>query len=246
MTLQYIGAGFGRTGTLSVFTALNQLGLPCYHMTEIWKPQNKEHLKFWHEVANSPPGTQHDWDRAFKDYVASVDNPGCCVWRELMAAYPEAKVILTVHPKGPEAWYESTYSTVYYATEKMWHFRFLSYVMPAGRRYADMARKLIWQRSHKGHMDDRAQAIADYKAHIEEVKATVPPEKLLICSAADGWEPLCRFVDKPVPEGPFPNVNDRAAIKKELHNVELLAYIVLGFMGIVSAGAAYGIAHSFF
>lgn len=50
----------------------------------------------------------------FSRYSATVDNPACVVWRELMAAYPEAKVILTVHPKGAEAWYESTIETMLY------------------------------------------------------------------------------------------------------------------------------------
>lgn len=96
MTLELIGAGFGRTGTWSTFTALNRLGFPSYHMQEvIINKANKGHLDFWRKVANSPPGSQHDWSRVFANYRATVDNPGCCVWRELMAAYPNAKVLLT-------------------------------------------------------------------------------------------------------------------------------------------------------
>jgi hypothetical protein len=64
MTLEVIGAGFGRTGTWSTFAALNRLGFPSYHMQEvILNKANKGHLDFWRKVANSPPGTQHDWNR---------------------------------------------------------------------------------------------------------------------------------------------------------------------------------------
>ena len=65
MTLKLVGAGFGRTGTWSTKEALDQLGLRCYHMTEvIVNKANKGHLDFWREVANAPPGSQHDWNRS--------------------------------------------------------------------------------------------------------------------------------------------------------------------------------------
>jgi len=100
MSLQIIGAGFGRTGTLSTYTALKELGYPCYHMFEVLKNKNnKTHLDFWNNVANSPEGQQHDWNAVFKHYTATIDNAASCVWRELMQAYPNAKVLLTLHPK---------------------------------------------------------------------------------------------------------------------------------------------------
>ena len=232
MPIKIIGAGFGRTGTLSVHTALEQLGLPCYHMFEVIEnPANKSHLAFWRKVANSPEGSQQDWEQVFGNYQATVDNPGCCVWRELMAAYPDAKVLLTVHPRGPDAWYESTYSTIYF-TERLWQFKLLKLLTPFGRNFGDMAQKLIWQRSHRGSMAGREAAIAHYQQHIEEVKAAVPPEKLLVFSVDQGWGPLCDFLGKPVPEGAFPNVNDRREIMKTINGITRGAYVILG------AGAA--------
>jgi len=97
MSLKIIGAGFGRTGTLSTYTALKELGYPCYHMLEvIMNKENKSHIDFWNKVANDPEGKQQDWDEVFKNYTATVDNPGCCVWKELTEAYPDAKVLLTL------------------------------------------------------------------------------------------------------------------------------------------------------
>ncbi len=243
MTLKVIGAGFGRTGTLSVYTALNQLGFPCYHMFEVLEnKENKSHLDFWRKVANDQPGTQHDWTQVFSNYTAAVDNPACCVWRELLTAYPDAKVVLTTHPKGAEAWYESTMDTIYF-TEKMWQFKVLEFATPFGRKFGDMSRKLIWHRSHNGTMHDKDQAIAHYNQHIEDVKATVPADQLIVFSADQGWEPLCKFLEVPVPEAEFPNVNDRTAIKKTVHAMTRGAYVIIGAGSAALASLLYGAYH---
>nr|WP_241696252.1 sulfotransferase family protein [Solimonas terrae] len=239
--MKIIGAGFGRTGTLSVCTALNQLGFPCYHMFEVIEnKQNRSHLDFWREVANQAPGTQFDWQQVFARYSATIDNPACCVWRELLAAYPDARVLLTVHPRGAEAWYESTMDTIYF-TEIMWQFKFLALITPFGRKMGDMSHKLIWQRSHQGTMQDRSAAIAHYHRHVAEVKAAVPADRLLIYSVDQGWGPLCDFLGVPVPDGEFPNVNDRAAIKQVIKGMTRGAYVLLGIGALLMAGLVYGI-----
>ena len=240
MALKIIGAGFGRTGTMSLYTALNQLGFPCYHMLEVLKnPANKSHLDFWHKVANSPPGTQFDWEQVFAKYTAAVDNPASCVWRELLVAYPDAKVVLTLHPRGAEAWYESTIDTIYF-TEVLWQFKVLKVLTPFGRKFGDMSRKLIWQRSHRGTMPDKAKAIAYYEEHIANVKAAVPPEKLLVFTVDEGWGPLCTFLGIAEPSTPFPNVNDRAQIKAEIRNIMKGAYAMLGASVAAAALVIYG------
>ena len=243
MPLKIIGAGFGRTGTLSAYTALNQLGFPCYHMFEVLEnPQNKSHLDFWRRVANAQPGMQHDWEQVFSHYTAAVDNPACCVWRELMVAYPDAKVLLTVHPRGAEAWYESTIETIYF-TESTWQFKVLEIATPFGRKMGDMCHKLIWQRAHKGTMANRSAAIAYYEQHIADVKAVVPPDRLLVFSAEQGWKPLCDFLQVPVPDSEFPNVNDRAAIKKTLADMTRGAYVILGVGAAIATGLVYAGVH---
>ena len=241
MPLKIIGAGFGRTGTMSLYTALNQLGFPCYHMIEvIGNKANRRHLDFWRRVAHSPPGTQHDWEAVFAGYAAAVDNPACCVWRELLAAYPQAKVILTTHVRGPAAWYESTTETIYF-TENRWQFKVLELFTPFGRKFGDMSRRLIWQRSHRGTMNDKDAAIADYQRHIDEVKAGVPATQLLVFQADQGWKPLCHFLGVPIPETPFPNVNDRAEILRAIDKMGRGAYAILGLLGVAVVGAVWGV-----
>lgn len=239
MPLKIIGAGYGRTGTSSTCTALNQLGFPCYHMLEVLEnKQNKSHMDFWCQVADSPPGMQHDWERVFANYTATVDNPACCVWRELMAAYPDAKVLLTVHPKGADAWFDSTMETIYF-TESLWQFKLLAAFVPFLRKMGHLGSTLIWGRSHRGTMKDRAAAIARYHAHIAEVKAAVPPEKLLVFDASQGWEPLCNFLDVPVPDTPFPNTNDRAEFQQRIAKVKTAAYGFIAVGALAIAGIGY-------
>jgi hypothetical protein len=240
MALKIIGAGYGRTGTMSLYTALKQLGFPCYHMIEvITNKANASHLDFWRKVANDPQGAPQDWESVFADYTAAVDNPACCVWRELAAFYPDAKIVLTLHPQGADAWYESTIDTIYF-TENRWQFKVIEVVTPFGRKFGDMSRKLIWNRAHRGTMNDRARAVAEYKRHVEEVKAAFPPERLLVFTVDQGWEPLCRFLNVPVPEGTFPNVNDRAQIKQTIAGMTRGAYAILAIAGLIVAAVIYG------
>ncbi len=228
MSLKVIGAGFGRTGTMSTYNALIALGFPCYHMKEvILNKENKTHVDFWNAVANAPAEQQHNWEEVFKNYTAAVDNPACCVWKELTVAYPEAKVLLTLHPRGPEAWYNSTIDTIYF-TETLWQFKMLKAVIPFMRKFGNMSTKLIWQRSHKGTMSNKAAAVARYNELIEEVKDAVPPEKLLIFTVDQGWEPLCKFLEVEIPATDFPNVNDRAEVKKTIADFTKGAYMTLG------------------
>ncbi|MEO6348371.1 MAG: sulfotransferase family protein [Aquaticitalea sp.] len=241
MNLKIIGAGFGRTGTLSTKTALEMLGYPCYHMFEVIENKaNKTHLDFWNEVANAPSGKHHEWKKVFENYTATMDNPASCVWRELLDAYPDAKVILTLHPRGPEAWYESTMDTIYF-TESMWQFKFLKLFTPFAKKMGNMTSKLIWQRFHKGTMKNKEAAIARYLDHVEVVKAVVPSEKLLIFTADQGWEPICNFLEAEVPNSKFPNVNDRSEIKKTIANITKGAYVFLAIGVVVLIGIIYGL-----
>jgi hypothetical protein len=218
MSVQVIGAGYGRTGTMSTKAALNILGLPCYHMDEVPKRKNKGHIDFWFKVAESAAGTPHDWQQVFNAYAATVDFPSSCVWREQMQAYPNAKVLLTLHPGGPEGWYKSTTETIYTLMTR-WEFKALARLLPKPPKMYTMVRKLVWERTLNNTMDDRAAALQHYQQHIEAVKAAVPADRLLVFSVDQGWQPLCEFLELPVPQQEFPRVNDTAQIKKMINRL---------------------------
>ncbi len=203
MALSVIGAGFGRTGTLSLKSALERIGFdPCYHMMEVGN--NPTHAEQWLSAAN---GEQVDWDTLFNGFHAAVDWPACSFYREYADLYPDAKVILTL--RDPDRWFDSVHNTIY---PRMMNAP--ENVDPERRMRLTMARKLIIENTFDGKMDDRAHAIAVFERHIEDVKRTVPAERLLVYRVADGWGPLCKFLGKPVPDEPFPQVNSTEEFQK--------------------------------
>ncbi len=196
MTIKVIGAGFGRTGTLSMKGALEHLGLgPCYHMLEVLnRPENAD---AWHDAAQN--GTA-DWDEILRGYQATVDWPACHFWEPLAAHYPDAKVILTV--RDEEAWWQSMSKTILH------NFQQADEVVDPGRlRMRRMSRDLIVERVFGGILDDREHVLAAYRRNIEQVTARLPTERLLVFDVAQGWEPLCAFLELPVPDEPFPFTN---------------------------------------
>jgi len=196
--MQVIGAGFGRTGTSSLQAALEVLlGGPCYHMKSVLLQD--DHLQTWLDFAT---GTTHEmnWRRLLHGYSAAVDFPVCIYYRELMAAYPGAKVVLTI--KDPLQWWAS-FSRLQSLTDKA---RLLCFCVPRLRKIARFTDKLIIQGVFGGQLD-KDVCIAVYNRHIAEVRFAVPRERLLEFDVRQGWDPLCGFLGRPVPQEPFPHLN---------------------------------------
>jgi len=192
MALEVIGAGFGRTGTMSLKDALDTLGYePCYHMIECI-PRGPDHWKLWEDAHEG----NADWDAIFESRTATVDFPACTSWKALAEYYPEAKIILGV--RDPERWYESTQETIFAP-------RWVEYLSTsiAGNFMAATVNSYF-----EGRMNDKNYLVQRFHEHIAEVRATIPAERLLTFEAKDGWKPLCAFLDKPVPDEPFPHIND--------------------------------------
>jgi hypothetical protein len=205
--MRVIGAGFGRTGTLSLRTALEQLGFgPCYHMLEVMNKPGQ--LRPWLRAAKGDP----DWDTLLSGYNSCVDWPTAAYWKELADHFPEAKLVLTT--RDPEKWLASMQATILARRAQRESLR--------GRMAARLS-KLIGtdlavfneltnivtnERVFSGHMDDPEHLLKAFEAHVAEVRATIPAERLLEFEVGQGWEPLCAFLDVPIPEEPFPRVND--------------------------------------
>ena len=212
MTLKVIGAGFGRTGTVSLKAALEELGFgPCYHMIELLK--HPAQIDQW-EAASQ--GKAVDWDALLTGYQAIVDFPGCLYYKALMQRYPEAKVLLSV--RDPDQWYDSTYHTIYQAKPGLGPMLMLLLRVPFSvrvRRFMRifrMADRVLWHNLFQDRFADRQHALAVYQRHIAEVKQVVPADRLLVYNVAEGWTPLCNFLEVAVPVGkPFPRLNDRAS-----------------------------------
>lgn len=212
--LLVIGAGFGRTGTMSLKLALEQLGLgPTHHMLEVFK---NNQASLWLDVLDGHP----DWEAIYAKFNSACDFPTCAWYDELQKVYPNAKVILTVRD-SPEAWYNSAKETIlrrYVNTRppiflvidmllfnrelvKMWKFIDRLMMRQFGSPAAIRSPEIMHQK---------------YLEHISQVKATVPAEKLLVFNVKQGWKPLCDFLEVPEPQEPFPRINETAQFQTRM------------------------------
>ncbi|MET0544714.1 MAG: sulfotransferase family protein [Caulobacterales bacterium] len=193
MTLKVIGAGFGRTGTLSLKNALEQLGVgPCYHMFEV--PAKPERAAQWIAALDGAP----DWESIFDGYTSTVDWPACHFWRELMDYYPEAKIILSV--RDAAKWFASTQTTIF--SPRL----FSDGAFQPPPLFPEMVQRIVFG-DVGGAPNDRDICVDAFNRHIETVKQTVPPERLLVYEASQGWAPLCALLGLPVPDAPYPSKN---------------------------------------
>jgi hypothetical protein len=236
--VKVVGAGFGRTGTMSLKAALETLGFgPCYHMIEVF--EHPEHAGFWQAAWRGEPV---DWDGLLGGYEAAVDWPACTFYEELLQRYPDARVLLSV--RDPERWYESTRDTIYQISKITAGSRlsravfafvglFVSGVFEIGR----MGNKIIWQGTFDGRFEDRSHAIEVFVRHNEEVKRRVPAEKLLVFEVKEGWGPLCEFLGVEAPDKPFPRLNDAAQMRRRIRAVQALSLAVPAVLALLATVA---------
>lgn len=206
MSLKIIGAGFGRTGTLSMKVALEQLlGGRCYHMETIVKSQEQfEHWYAWAKDPVRPP----NWDAILDGFVAAVDAPICYFTEELMALYPDAKVLLTV--RDPDTWVKSFKALMMTNIKRAWMGLFSS----RHRRFGTFGRTM--GRLYIGSLKNEA-LIETFVTHNQRIRDLVPTDRLLEMEVKDGWQPLCEFLEVPVPECPFPRLNEGLVTVRKSH-----------------------------
>jgi Sulfotransferase domain len=196
MPLEIIGPGFGRTGTNSLRLALEQLGFgPCHHMHEV--RDNPELIAPWQAAGT---GTDMDWHQVFANYRAQVDWPGAQYWRELIAAFPKARVVLSV--REPNGWYDSIQATIAPLVAARG-----THGIPHMNALTEMVHDTLLQPTFGDKLSDRAQAIDVFERHNQEVIASVPADNLLVFDVRQGWDPLCAFLGVEVPETEFPTTN---------------------------------------
>jgi len=191
MSLKVVGSGIGRTGTMSLKIGLEKLlGAPCYHMAEVFK--HPEHVPMWHDAALNKPV---DWDALFDGYVATVDWPSGAYWQEITAHYPDALIILS--HRDPEKWWKSAEETI---------FKSIGEISEEHRDWHGMIDGMLASRFTKD-ITNKDACIAAFNRHNEIARASAPKNRFIEWEAKDGWGPLCKALDLPIPDEPFPHVN---------------------------------------
>jgi hypothetical protein len=197
MTIGIFGTGVGRTGTYSLKVALNQLGLgPCHHMEEVIHHLPVQ-VPLWSAALSGRP----NWQAIYSGYESAVDWPTAGFFRELSAAYPLAKFVLT--QRSPESWADSFGGTIYKLLGSN------EAPPPEKRAWLEMCTGVIARTGFPCGLD-RDGLIRGFVAHNGAVKKAIPSDHLLIYDVKEGWDPLCKFLGVPVPPGAFPRTNDRA------------------------------------
>ncbi|KAF2160509.1 hypothetical protein M409DRAFT_29130 [Zasmidium cellare ATCC 36951] len=221
--LKVIGLGPSRTGTSSLRQALLDLGYAdCYHYTALVQ-ENPRDAEMWVEAFQAKfegkgrPFTREDWDQLLGHCMAIMDTPCTVFYKELLEAYPEAKVIVTVRD-SPKQWWESQMRTMMPffdllvlppTTWSLWLWRKF---LPPPTAFDQMNQLLpkyypAYNILCKDLRDGTQEGIRWFEEYIEEIKRLVPPENLLIMNIKSGWKPLCTFLGHDVPPWDFPVAN---------------------------------------
>ncbi|HEX7291262.1 MAG TPA: sulfotransferase [Conexibacter sp.] len=211
--MKVIGVGFGRTGTMSLKAALERLGAgPCFHMIDLIVGADRDRLiPKWVEVANGRAA----WQDVFAGFEATVDWPAAARWREICAAFPDAKVLLNAREFEP--WYRSMENTIRAAKltppEELQQDANRPPPNPALWGVIDA---LLWDGEFQGRFEDKAWVRELYDARRAEIEATIAPERLTVWElGVDGWEPLAEMLGVAVPDEPFPRLHDTAEFRSE-------------------------------
>jgi hypothetical protein len=213
--MKVIGAGLPRTATTTQMAAMEMVGFaPCYHMRDVLGDLENQ-LPHWEAVVDGNP----DWDAVFGDAQSTCDWPSARWYADLIEYYPEAKVILTV--RSAEAWVKRMRETVWGLFHADSPLHYLSTarttVDPLWRRYISLMTRINWDEQTGAMAGDTFSdegLAAIMTRWNDEVKSTVPAERLLVWDPKEGWDPFCEFLEVDVPETPLPHLNETVSFNE--------------------------------
>ena len=243
--------GLSRTGTVSLRQALVKLGYKdCYHFASTLQ-ENPRDAEMWIDAMNAKfkgigkPYGKEQWDALLGHCQAVTDTPCVIFYKELLAAYPNAKVILTERD-DVEQWFRSSLSTVIHFANSMipqtWFAKLMVLFSPADPKVLHL-NKLIMEnapvfdalwRDYRNGTSTAKQLYHDYNA---EVKRLVPNERLLVFNVKEGWNTLCKFLNEDIPDTQFPSRNSKAEFERNNGMVgEIMQSVARKNMAIFGTG----------
>ncbi|KAG2228470.1 P-loop containing nucleoside triphosphate hydrolase protein [Thamnidium elegans] len=201
--IKVIGAAFGRSGTESLRFALDILGYNTHHLKCFFTDPNLDCNGFYDAYLNRE---EADWDRLFEGYDAATDFSASTFYYDLYKKYPDTKVILTV--RSADSWYTSVKNTIFRTAKELPDPK-------EGTKQFDILRLCkavcLDGKTFNPEFFLKEEEIKQvYRDHIEEVKKNIPEDQLLVVELGEGWERICKFLGKDVPDVPYPKSNSTA------------------------------------
>lgn len=174
------------------------------------------------KVKGAAPFGRVEFDQLLGEYEVVSDIPSVGFAPELIAAYPEAKVIIV--EREVESWFES-FQIAWSPYKDLFQRAIVKKFDPSMKHALDLYRAMTvgWMRA-PNQKTMLANERDVYKQHYAEIRKVTPPERLLDFKLADGWEPLCAFLGHAVPDVPFPRSNDRQEYARKSEIIGWLTY----------------------
>ena len=228
LLMKIICAGYGKTGTKSIAKALRHLGFTVFDFEE----QTFDFVDHWVDVFQN--GTKPDVKRIYQNADACTDMPGCFFFEEILEAFPDCKVILSVREE--ESWMESLVRQM----DSGYALRSKTRTMlsPTARKLDYVLDSFL--NAAIGSFNSKSTYVIRkrYCIHNHRVKSIVPADKLLVYNVNDGWKPLCDFLECDVPTVAFPHENIKAEITKTMplmrHGQQMQREVQRGLLAIGS------------
>ncbi|KAH0493145.1 hypothetical protein TgHK011_008065 [Trichoderma gracile] len=237
-SLQVIGAGFARTGTVSMALALEKIldGPVCHGGTQLLGREDA-YVKKWlavYAAKNDKPKRLAALREVTRGFVAITDTPGTHFIADLCEIYPDAKVI--GWKRDPEKWWKSMEQMIKHAMPG-W-LRWYLIIMPGWRWFpvimGEMSKRGREMLKEDGYDKGPGPGILEH--YYSKVEQVVPENRMHWVELSDGWGPLCKILDKPVPDCPFPRANDSKAVEETARYVfKRTAMAWMGTLGVLVA-----------
>lgn len=255
--MQVLAVGISRSGTDSLREALHVLGvnhthhgfdtiLPPSSLETIYKLLQKKYTTAAKAGATNKL-TAEDFDTVLLNSVGVSDLFAAEFAPDLIEAYPSAKVILNVR-RDLDGWQASMQNTMGYFDRnpmdwdwcKSWFSAELFWIRQT------MSRTMM-PRFFRGSFESNGKWV--YEQHVAMVRGLgLPKDRLLEWSVEDGWEPLCKFLGKPMPTIDFPNGNppkawaERIARTMEIHHKRAVKNMLIfgAFVSVVLISVVLG------
>ncbi|RBR25454.1 uncharacterized protein FIESC28_01692 [Fusarium coffeatum] len=204
--------GQSRTGTMTLLTALKRLGYTPYHLSTA-QGSPKTNLSLWREALDAKfhgkgkPWGRNEFDKMLGPYDAVLDIPAICFVQELVAAYPEAEVIVT--QQDVDSWLRNMNSADARVLRwPLWN-TLASFDSKQAGPFWEYSKKVMPASFHTmTDFSTNSPARIVYYDHYELVRRIVPANKMLEFRIEEGWAPLCKFLEKDIPNEKFPRVDE--------------------------------------